>query len=164
MPAFAGIFAYGGSFRLWKRLPTMIMPGFRINKSLHLVDSPIAKQVEHYYNISDNEEDKAMIKRFLQCTSIRERIDLLSSTVLSDWNDQDLDVILKAFNISPESFADKVDKIGAIEKYLADYKHEVENKATMNCKEIDEAVSRDAGETLYEEKGIGSFVKKMLNS
>ena len=104
-----------------------------------------------------------MIKKFLQCATIRERIDMLSNTVLGDWSDQDLNIILSSLGFETESYAAKDDKISAIEKYLADYKREVERENTMNCEQIDSTPARDAGATLYEEKGLGGILKKAIN-
>lgn len=104
-----------------------------------------------------------MIKKFLQCTTIRERIDMLSNTVLGDWSDQDLNIILSALGFEADSYAAKGDKISAIEKYLADYKHKVELESTMNCEQIDNTPARDAGATLYEEKGLAGVLKKVLD-
>lgn len=105
-----------------------------------------------------------MIKKFLQCTSIRERIDLLSSTVLSDWSDQDLNYVLSALNLPNNEKDSKGDKISMIEKYLADYKKQVEQQGSMDCKAIDSVPARDEGETLYQEKGAAEVLSRAINN
>lgn len=104
-----------------------------------------------------------MIKKFLACNTVRERLDLLSNTVMDNWTDQDLGIILSAFNMDSEDYSSKEDKITAIEKYLADYKHEVENEATMNCGGIDSIPSKEQGTTLYEEPGLAGVIKRIFN-
>lgn len=103
-----------------------------------------------------------MIKKFLACNTVRERLDLLSNTVMGNWTDQDLGIILNAFNMNAEDYASKEDKITAIEKYLADYKHEVENESVMNCGDIDSIPAREEGVTLYEDKGLVGVVKRIF--
>lgn len=107
-----------------------------------------------------------MIKKFLQCTSVRERIELLSSTVLSDWSDQDLNYVLSALDLPNSEKDSKADKISMIEKYLADYKKQVEQQGSMNCKTIDSTTARDEGQTLYEEKGAVEVlsISKAINN
>ena len=58
-----------------------------------------------------------MIKKFLACNTVRERLDLLSNTVRDNWTDQDRGIILNVFNMNAEDYASKEDKITAIEKY-----------------------------------------------
>ena len=36
----------------------------------------------------------SMIKKFLECTTVRARIDMLSNTFLGDWSEQDLNLSL----------------------------------------------------------------------
>ncbi len=103
-----------------------------------------------------------MIKKFLACNTVRERLDLLSNTVMDSWTDQDLDIILSAFNMDAQDYADKEDKITAIEKHLADYKHEIENEATMNCERIDSLAVKEKEGTLYEEKGLVGILAKVM--
>lgn len=103
-----------------------------------------------------------MIKKFLACNTVRERIDLLSNTVMDSWTDQDLNIILSAFNMNPENYGAKEDKIAAIEKHLADYKHEVENEATMDCSRIDSMPAKEEVPTLYEEKGLSAVVNHIF--
>ena len=105
-----------------------------------------------------------MIKKFLECTTIRERIDMLSNTVIDDWTEQDLNIILSALGLETDSIAAWADKISAIEKYLADYKHKVEMESTMNCGKIDSTPARDEGQTLYKEKSLIDALKKVINS
>lgn len=101
-----------------------------------------------------------MIKKFLACNTVRERLDLLSNTVMDNWSNQDLGIILSAFNMKPEDYVSKAEKIAAIEKYLADYKHQVENEATMDCSVIDSTPAKECGATLYEDKSLLSAVKQ----
>lgn len=110
------------------------------------------------------EEWQDMIRKFLQCTTIRERIEMLTNTVLQDWSDQDLGIILSAFNLNPEDYAGKEDKIAAIEKYLADYKHSVEQKDTMDCEQMDNTTFLESDKTLYSEKGIINLVHNVLRN
>lgn len=104
-----------------------------------------------------------MIKKFLACTTVRERLDLLSNTVMDNWSDQDLGIILSAFNMKPEGYASKAEKITAIEKYLADYKHKVENEANMDCSVIDSTPAKECGTTLYEDKSLVDAVKRAFD-
>lgn len=104
-----------------------------------------------------------MIKKFLACNTVRERLDLLSNTVMDSWTNQDLDIILSAFNMNSQDYAAKEDKITAIEKYLADYKHEVENEATMNCGRIDSMSVEEKEATLYEEKGLAGILVNAID-
>ena len=67
-----------------------------------------------------------MVKEFLKCNSIRERIQFLANTVLKDWDASELDTVMDIMGLSKEGMEAPEDKISAIEKYLADYKHEVE--------------------------------------
>lgn len=99
-----------------------------------------------------------MIKKFLQCSTTRERIVLLSGTVLKDWSDQDLAYVLEALGLEKKENEAAIDKIARIEKYLADYKHEVEQKASMDCQEMDSIPEKESGSTLYEEKGLGHLM------
>lgn len=99
-----------------------------------------------------------MIRKFLQCSTTRERINLLCSTVLKDWSDQDLDYVLDALDLGRKENETQIDKVARIEKYLADYKHEVEQKNALDCKDMDSVPRKDAGMTLFGEKGIGDVM------
>lgn len=116
------------------------------------------------WQAGQREEWQDMIRKFLQCTTIRERIEMLTNTVLQDWSDQDLGIILSAFNLNPEDYAGKEDKIAAIEKYLADYKHSVEQKDTMDCEQMDNTTFLESDKTLYSEKGIINLVHNVLRN
>lgn len=96
-----------------------------------------------------------MIKKFLQCSTTRERIELLSSTVLKDWSDQDLDYVIEALGLEKKENEATIDKVTRIEKYLADYKHDVEQRSDMDCEEMDQTPQKETEDTLYEEKGLG---------
>ena len=103
-----------------------------------------------------------MIKKFLECTTVRARIDMLSNTFLGDWSEQDLNMILSALGFTADDYAAKADKISAIEQYLADYKRKVERENTMNCEAMDKMPVRDEGETIYREKGFAGVLKNAL--
>lgn len=105
-----------------------------------------------------------MIKKFLECTTVRARIDMLSNTFLGDWSEQDLNIILSALGLTAEDYAAKADKISAIEQYLADYKRKVERESTMKCETMDKMPVRDEGETIYEEKGLVGILKRALDT
>ncbi|WP_320937227.1 hypothetical protein [Enterocloster lavalensis] len=105
-----------------------------------------------------------MIKKFVECTTVRARIDMLSNTFLGDWSEQDLNIILSALGLTAEDYAAKADKISAIEQYLADYKRKVERESTMNCETMDKMPVRDEGETIYEEKGLVGILKRALDT
>ena len=104
-----------------------------------------------------------MIRKFLACTTIRERIEFLSNTVLADWTDQDLNVILSAFNLDPASFADKAAKVSAIEQYLANYKHQVEQSTDLDCEKLDQQITRDEGKTLYEHQPVIDVLQNAMS-
>ena len=104
----------------------------------------------------------SMIKKFLECTTVRARIDMLSNTFLGDWSEQDLNIILSALGFTADDYAAKADKISAIEQYLADYKRKVERENTMNCEAMDKMPVRDEGETIYREKGFAGVLKNAL--
>ena len=104
-----------------------------------------------------------MIKKFLACKTVRERLDLLSNTVMDSWTDQDLNIILSAFNINSRDYAAKEDKITAIEKHLADYKHEVENEGIMDCSRMDSMAVEENESTLYVEKGLTEILLHAIN-
>ena len=103
-----------------------------------------------------------MIKKFLACTTIRERIDLLSNTFMDNWSEQDLNIIMSALNMNPEDYADKAGKISAIEQYLADYKKHVEQQATMDCSKMDETPVKESEDTLFEVYGFGNVLKNLV--
>lgn len=103
-----------------------------------------------------------MIKKFLQCSTTRERIDLLCATVLKDWSDQDLNYVLDALDLGRIENESQIDKVARIEKYLADYKHQVEQQGSMDCKEMDSTPKKDAGETLFEDKGVGAAMARAM--
>lgn len=105
-----------------------------------------------------------MIKKFLACTTIRERIDLLSNTFMDSWSEQDLNIILSAFNMNAEDYAGKAEKISAIEQYLASYKKQVEQKATMNCSKMDSTPAKEYGETLYQGCNFGNVLKNLVKA
>lgn len=103
-----------------------------------------------------------MIKQFLACKTVNERINFLTSTVMDEWSEQDLNIILCSFNFKPDDFKSKEDKVAAVEKHLADYKHQVEKQSVMRCQEIDKMAVKDLGETLYQEKGIGTAIHRIM--
>lgn len=103
-----------------------------------------------------------MIKKFLQCSTTRERIELLSSTELKDWSDQDLAYVLEALGLEKKENESTINKIARIEKYLADYKHDVEQKASMHCQEMDSIPEKESDKTLYEEKGLGHLMASAM--
>ena len=86
-----------------------------------------------------------MVKEFLKCNSIRERIQFLANTVLKDWDASELDTVM------------------AIEKYLADYKHEVEMRGGIDGARVDGIPAKDQGSTLFEGPSEAEVVSKMLN-
>jgi len=88
------------------------------------VINAIVKSIWIHYNVSSYFtaniiflEEYRMIKKFLACNTVRERLDLLSNTVRDNWTDQDRGIILNVFNMNAEDYASKEDKITAIEKY-----------------------------------------------
>lgn len=103
-----------------------------------------------------------MIKKFLQCSTTRERIELLSSTVLKDWSEQDLAYVLEALGLEKKENESTIDKVARIEKYLADYKHDVEQMASMDCQEMDSIPEQESENTLYEEKGLGHMMVRAM--
>ena len=89
-----------------------------------MVNNAIEKILKIHYNVSSYFtaniiflEEYRMIKKFLACNTVRERLDLLSNTVRDNWTDQDRGIILNVFNMNAEDYASKEDKITAIEKY-----------------------------------------------
>ena len=86
-----------------------------------------------------------MVKEFLKCNSIRERIQFLADTVLKDWDASELDTVM------------------AIEKYLADYKHEVEMRGGVDGSKVDSIPAKDQASTLFEGPSEAEVVSKMLN-
>ena len=69
-----------------------------------------------------------MVKEFLKCNSIRERIQFLANTVLKDWDASELDTVMDIMGLSKEGMEAPEDKISAIEKYLELKKKETENR------------------------------------
>ena len=55
------------------------------------------------------------------------------------------------------------DKISAIEKYLADYKHEVEMRGGVDGSKVDSIPAKDQASTLFEGPSEAEVVSKMLN-
>ena len=55
------------------------------------------------------------------------------------------------------------DKISAIEKYLADYKHEVEMRGCVDGSKVDSIPAKDQGSTLFEGPSESEVVSRMLN-
>lgn len=104
-----------------------------------------------------------MVKEFLKCTTIRERIRFLSGTVLKDWDSRELDTVMDIMGLSREGIEAPEDKISAIEKYLADYKHEVEQKGNLNGAAVDGIQVKDEGNTLFEGPTEVEVINKMLN-
>ena len=100
-----------------------------------------------------------MVKEFLKCNSIRERIQFLANTVLKDWDASELDIM----GLSKEGMEAPEDKISAIEKYLADYKHEVEMRGGIDGARVDGIPAKDQGSTLFEGPSEAEVVSKMLN-
>lgn len=99
-----------------------------------------------------------MVKEFLACTSIRERIEFLSKTVLKDWEPKELDTVMDIMGLSKEGIDTSEDKIAAIEKYLADYKHNVEMKGVVDGERVDRIQVKDQGETLFESPSVHEAV------
>ena len=104
-----------------------------------------------------------MVKEFLKCNSIRERIQFLANTVLKDWDDGELDTVMDIMGLSREGMEAPEDKISAIEKYLADYKHEVEMRGSIDGSRVDSIPAKDQGSTLFEGPSEAEVVNKMLN-
>ena len=91
-----------------------------------------------------------MVKEFLKCNSIRERIQFLADTVLKDWDASELDTVMDIMGLSREGMEAPEDKISAIEKYLADYKHEVEMRGGVDGSKVDSIPAKDQASTLFE--------------
>lgn len=104
-----------------------------------------------------------MVKEFLKCNSIRERIQFLANTVLKDWDASELDTVMDIMGLSKEGMEAPEDKISAIEKYLADYKHEVEMRGGIDGSRVDGIPAKDQGSTLFEGPSEAEVVNKMLN-
>ena len=104
-----------------------------------------------------------MVKEFLKCNSIRERIQFLANTVLKDWDASELDTVMDIMGLSKEGMEAPEDKISAIEKYLADYKHEVEMRGGIDGSRVDGIPAKDQGSTLFEGPSVAEVVSKMLN-
>ena len=104
-----------------------------------------------------------MVKEFLKCNSIRERIQFLANTVLKDWVASELDTVMDIMGLSKEGMEAPEDKISAIEKYLADYKHEVEMRGGIDGARVDGIPAKDQGSTLFEGPSEAEVVSKMLN-
>ncbi len=104
-----------------------------------------------------------MVKEFLKCNSIRERIQFLANTVLKDWDASELDTVMDIMGLSKEGMEAPEDKISAIEKYLADYKHEVEMRGGIDGARVDGIPAKDQGSTLFEGPSEAEVVSKMLN-
>ena len=104
-----------------------------------------------------------MVKEFLKCNSIRERIQFLANTVLKDWDASELDTVMDIMGLSKEGMEAPEDKISAIEKYLADYKHEVERRGGVDGSKVDSIPAKDQASTLFEGPSEAEVVSKMLN-
>ena len=105
-----------------------------------------------------------MVKEFLKCNSIRERIQFLANTVLKDWDASELDTVMDIMGLSKEGMEAPEDKISAIEKYLADYKHEVEMRGGIDGSRVDGIPAKDQGSTLFEgpsEAEVVSMAEKL---
>ena len=83
---------------------------------------------------------------------------------MDSWSEQDLNIILSAFNMNAEDYAGKAEKISAIEQYLASYKKQVEQKATMNCSKMDSTPAKEYGETLYQGCNFGNVLKNLVKA
>lgn len=99
-----------------------------------------------------------MVKEFLACTSIRERIEFLSKTVLKDWEPRELDTVMDIMGLSKEGMDAAGDKIAAIEKYLADYKHDVEMNGVVDGDKVDRIQVKEQGQTLFESPSVHDAV------
>ena len=104
-----------------------------------------------------------MVKEFLKCSTIRERIQFLSGTVLKDWDPGELDTVMDIMGLLKEGMEAPEDKVSAIEKYLADYKREVEMKGSIDGARVDAIPARDEGSTLFEKPSETEVVNNLLN-
>lgn len=104
-----------------------------------------------------------MVKAFLKCNTIRERIQFLSSTVLKDWDSRELDTVMDIMGLSREGMEAPEDKVSAIEKYLADYKRKVEMEGSVDGARVDAVPAKDEGSTLFEKPSETEVVNNLLN-
>ena len=86
-----------------------------------------------------------------------------ANTVLKDWDASELDTVMDIMGLSKEGMEAPEDKISAIEKYLADYKHEVEMRGGIDGARVDGIPAKDQGSTLFEGPSEAEVVSKMLN-
>lgn len=91
-----------------------------------------------------------MLKKFLACSSVRERINFLMDTAAEEWTTGELDVVLNTVGVVLSTDASNEEKIAAVQKHLSDYKHEVEEHGEMDCEKVDSTVVREDGETLMD--------------
>ena len=103
-----------------------------------------------------------MIKKFLQCRNIDERVKFLADTVISDWSEQDLTIVINTMGSKEDGLKDKAAKLTAIGKHLADYKHEVELKNEMDCSELDNTTFVETADTLFEPESVIEVINTAL--
>lgn len=104
-----------------------------------------------------------MIKEFLKCATLNERIEFLTNTVMSDWSVSDLRTVMNILGVESDS-QEPGAMISAIEKHLADYKHKVMDSIKMDCSKIDSMKVKETGNTLYNEEGVANMLNNVVES
>ena len=96
-----------------------------------------------------------MVKEFLKCNSIRERIQFLADTVLKDWDASELDTVMDIMGLSKEGMEAPEDKISAIENTWL--------RGGVDGSKVDSIPAKDQASTLFEGPSEAEVVSKMLN-
>ena len=98
-----------------------------------------------------------MIREFLSCAGTRERVEFLVGTTISDWKQEELITIMNIMGIQDNTEMSAEQRVAAIEQHLADYHHQVEQRAVPQFQSMDELPARDEGQTLYQQSPVSAM-------